>query len=343
MIIGWINEAVRSGARRRLACAELGLDPRTVQRWRAVGIGDDQRHGPKTVPKNKLSKAERKKVVDVCNSPEFRDLSPKQIVPTLADRGTYIASEKTFYRILAEESLLEHRGRAKPPTSTPPDECCAMGPLEVWSWDITYLRTQTRGQFFYLYLFLDVWSRKIVGWTVETEECGNKATVAFSEALAAEGTDGSRLTVHQDNGGPMKSATMKATLERLGVIASYSRPHVSDDNPFSESLFRTLKYCPAYPKDGFATIGAAREWVAAFVVWYNTVHLHSGIGYITPSDRHDGGAEPIMKQRRKVYQAARRRHPERWGSRDTRTWESPDRVRLNPDKLEGFVAETEAA
>jgi transposase InsO family protein len=343
MIMGWIAEAVASGARRRSACAELGLDARTIQRWREQGGGDDRRHGPKTSPANKLTAPERQEIIDISTSPEFRDLSPKQIVPRLADKGRYIASESSFYRTLKSERLLSHRGRAKPPASKAPPEHCATAPCQVWSWDITYLKSRTAGIFYYLYLFEDVWSRKIVGSVVHEEECGERASVAFREALAAERIDGADLVLHQDNGAPMKGATLKATLERLGVIASYSRPRVSDDNPFSEALFRTMKYWPAYPRGGFEDVDAARKWVASFVAWYNTRHLHSGIGFVTPCDRHEGRAEPILARRRSVYAAARQRHPERWNGRATRAWEIPAEVRLNPPRLPLHQTRVEAA
>jgi putative transposase len=193
------------------------------------------------------------------------------------------------------------------------------------------LRAPVRGDFFYLYLIVDVWSRKAVGARVHTHECGELASILVRDTLAAENADPETLAMHQDNGAPMKSATLKATLESLGVMASYSRPHVSDDNPFSESLFRTFKYWPGYPTAGFDSLEHAREWVEDFVAWYNTEHLHSGIGFVTPCERHEGSDEETLASRRAVYEAARQRHPERW-SRDTRVWSSPSTVYLNPSK-----------
>ena len=332
MILASIAEAQRSGARLERVCAELGLDVRTVQRWRNLGEnGEDRRHGPKSEPSNKLSQAERRKVLELANSPEHRNLSPKQIVPKLADSGRYIASESTFYRVLRDEQLLAHRGRAKAANTKPPVEHVAKAPLEVWSWDITYLRSEVAGKFYYLYLHVDVWSRKIVGWAVHETECGDLATTALNAALRAEGIDGRGLVVHQDNGSPMKGATLKATMERLGVIASYSRPRVSDDNPYSESLFRTLKYRPNYPCSPFASIEEARAWVRGFAAWYNHEHLHSSIGFVTPAERHAGHAEAILAARRAVYARACRRNPERW-SGAPRAWKHPAEVRLNPPK-----------
>ena len=172
---------------------------------------------------------------------------------------------------------------------------------------------------------MDVWSRKIVGFSVEDAEC----TELASELLLGAAQCGKPLVLHADNGGPMKGATLKATMEKLGILASYSRPSVSDDNPFSESLFRTMKYCPEYPKGAFTSLDAARAWVAGFVAWYNDVHLHSGIGFITPTDRHSGRGEAILAARRQVYRRARQRRPERW-SGPLRPWTAPATVRLNP-------------
>jgi putative transposase len=332
MILGWLDEAQTNGARLAPACRELGLHPRTVQRWRARGIGDDQRHGPKTAPSNKLTAAERQHVLDVANSPEFRNLSPKQIVPTLADQGRYVASESTIYRMLREEKQLVHRGRAKAPASRSPVEKRATGPGQVWSWDITFLRSSVAGVFFYLYLFVDVWSRKIVAYDVHQVECTELASAMLEEATAREGLRDIDLVLHSDNGSPMKGATIKATMERLGVIASYSRPHVSDDNPFAEALFRTLKYWTEFPNDPFDTPEDARAWADLFVAWYHHEHLHSGIGYVTPLDRHEGRAEAILEHRRAVYEEARQRHPERWSTGRTRAWTASADVILNPTK-----------
>jgi transposase InsO family protein len=269
-------------------------------------------------------------VLAIASSAEYRDKSPNQIVPGLADKGLYVASESSFYRVLREESLDEHRGRQQPRTSKAPQEFCATGPGQVLSWDITYLRAPVFGMFFYLYLYLDVWSRKIVGFRVEDRECGELASGLLREVCQREGLDEGTV-VHQDNGGPMKGATFKATMDMLGVTASFSRPRVSDDNPFSESAYRTLKYHPSYPRGAFESIEAAREWVAAFVAWYNHDHLHSGIGFVSPADRHAGLSDTILTQRKAVYEAAKRRNPARW-SGDTRAWKADADVFLNPTK-----------
>jgi len=319
---------VAAGARLEAACELLGLTARTLERW--ADQDDDGRRGPNTVPANKLTEAERRQIIAVTTSPEFRDQSPKQIVPRLADQGRYLASEATFYRVLHAEDMQHTRGRARPAASRP-REHVATGPWQVASWDITYLRSLMRGKFFYLYLVEDVWSRKILGWEVHEEESDELAAVLIERIRREAGdVDLAGWVLHSDNGGPMKGATMLATLQRLGVVTSFSRPGVSDDNPFSESLFRTLKYCPEYPSAGFATVADARAWVSRFVAWYNHEHQHSGIGYVAPAQRHAGEDVAILAARKAVYERARRRHPTRWAS-DTRAWSRPATVILNPE------------
>jgi hypothetical protein len=207
----------------------------------------------------------------------------------------------------------------------------ANGPNQVWSWDITYLRTPVLGTFFYLYLVIDVWSRRIMAWEVHVAESADLASGLIESTCYALGIDPLGLVLHSDNGGAMKGSTMVATLERLGILPSFSRPHVSDDNPFSEALFRTLKYRPEYPTRPFSDLFAARSWVERFVAWYNTVHLHSSIRFVTPDDRHFGREHALLGRRKKVYELAQASHPERW-SRDTRCWEPIVAVYLNPEK-----------
>lgn len=339
MILGMVNEAVANGARQSRVCEEIGLDPRTLQRWRRDGVGDDGRTGPLSTPKNKLTGAQREEIRSIACSAKFRDLSPKQIVPRLADEGRYVASESTFYRVLAEHDLVAHRGRAKPPTKrSRPTPKVATGPGQVWSWDITYLPGPFKGSFFYLYLILDVWSRKIVAWEVHLRESADLAAALIEKACEAEGIDPGRLMLHSDNGSPMKGATMLATLQALGIAASFSRPQVSDDNPFSESLFRTLKYRPEYPSTPFASAEAACAWIAEFVRWYNEEHLHSAIGFVTPLDRHEERHRAILSRRRDVLEKARERYPERWGRRAIRRLDLVDTVTMHEAVQEGSTA-----
>ena len=326
-----IADAVNQGSRLNPAAQVLGLTIRTVQRWRTQLGGADRRHGPLTAPANKLSSAERQQVLSVANSPAYRDQSPKQIVPRLADQGKYIASESTFYRILREANQLAHRQRSRPAAHRRPKEKTATGSRQVWSWDITYLRSTIRGQFFFLYLILDVWSRKIIAATVFSKECGQNSALLFVEAFHRHGVDPNSLTLHSDNGSPMKGSTMLATLQRLGVVPSFSRPGVSNDNPFSESLFRTMKYRPEYPSRPFETEREAQKWVDAFVHWYNTEHLHSEIRFVTPDDRHYGHDIAKLRKRKDVYEQAKKNHPERW-AQQIRNWSPIEIVRLNPEQ-----------
>jgi transposase InsO family protein len=323
-----IEEAVCAGARLESACATLGLSVRTVQRW--VTRDADNRHGPNRAPANKYSDAERKKIVMIATSPEFRDKPPTQIVPLLADQGLFFGSESMFYRVLHDEKLQNKRGRERPPVSRP-REHVADGPWQLASWDITYLRSHRLGAFFFLYLVVDIWSRKILGWAVHGNESAELAAQLI-EDIRQDATDQdlSGWVLHSDNGGPMKGATMLATLQRLGVVTSFSRPSVSDDNPYIESLFRTLKYCPEYSTAGFASLDDARHWVSRFVDYYNNNHQHSGIGYVAPAKRHTGEDIEILAARREVYARAKALNPERW-SGDTRAWARPLTVTLNPE------------
>ena len=232
---------------------------------------------------------------------------------------------------------MTHRGRARPPTPRPVPTHTATGPNQVWSWDITYLPTTVKGVFLYLYLVMDIWSRRIMGWAVHPTESSDHAAVLLARACEVAGVKPGTLVIHSDNGGPMRGATLLATLQKLGVMPSYSRPRVSDDNPFSEALFRTLKYVPWYSGKPFENADGASRWVEGFVRWYNREHLHSGISFVTPDARHQELDAAQLENRRAVYQAARERHPSRW-SRHTRRWEREAEVSINvrhPRKREG--------
>ncbi len=330
MIVDLIDKAIESGARLKKAAGIVGLSARTIIRWRKQGGGQDQRKGPLTAPANKLSEQERQQILAISNSAPFRDLSPKQIVPKLADQGVYLASESTFYRVLKEHAMLAHRQASKPAV-TRPKEHVATGSCQVWSWDITYLQTSVKGLFFYLYMVVDVWSRKIIAAQIFAEESMEHSSMLLAHACMINGVQPKELVLHSDNGGPMKGATMLATLHKLGVVPSFSRPSVSNDNPYSESLFRTMKYRPEYPLKPFENIEQAQSWVDGFVFWYNTQHLHSSIRYVTPDDRHFGREEHILANRRKVYEKARSQNPNRW-SKNIRNWNPVREVWLNPEK-----------
>jgi transposase InsO family protein len=305
----------------------MGIDKRTFERWRKDPSGD-QRRGPLSEPANKLTEDERDEIIRIATSKEFMDKPPSQIVPALADQGKFVASESSFYKILKAAKLDTPRGRSKPASRKKPKALIASAPNQVYSWDITYLKSEVLGMFFYLYFFMDIYSRKIVGYTVQAEQSAEHASDVIKAICDAERIQRDQLTLHSDNGGPMKGATMGAKLKQLGVIPSFSRPSVSDDNPYSESLFKTTKYCPQYPSKPFASLEAAAEWVEAFVAWYNEEHLHSGIRYVTPGSRHRGEDVAILEVRHAVYEAAKRKHPNRW-SRQTRNWNHIGEVFLN--------------
>lgn len=337
-----IAKARAQGARLEQACEVVGICLRTYRRWTHGGeVGADGR--PQAVrprPANRLSDEERAQVLQVCNEPRFASLPPSQIVPRLADEGVYLASESSFYRVLHAAGQQHHRGRADAPSRKAPSSHEATGPNQLWCWDITYLPSEIRGLYFYLYLVLDVYSRKIVGWEVQASESGDHAAVLLRRTALSEGIQAWRqpLVLHADNGSPMKSATLLATLQWLGVTPSHSRPRVSNDNAFAESVFRTCKYRPEYPSAGFADLEEARAWVMRFVHWYNAEHRHSGLNFVTPEQRHTGRAEGIMTQRIAVYATARARNPLRW-SGNCRNWSLPKSVRLNPEKAEGCMAQ----
>ncbi|MEQ1766478.1 MAG: IS3 family transposase, partial [Methylotenera sp.] len=334
-VIVLVNESITAGARQAQACKVLGLSERTLQRWQTGEIvHGDQRPVRDYQPPHKLTALERAKVLAIANSDEFGHLPPSQIVPRLADQGRYVASESTFYRLLHAENQLAHRRSERPAQSrTKPRAICATAPNQLYSWDITYLPSIIRGQFFYLYLFMDIFSRKIVGWQVYEEESSALAGELLRDLCHCEGIQPNQLILHSDNGSPMKGATMLATLQQLGVMPSLSRPSVSNDNPYSESLFKTLKYRPNYPLKPFAKVTEARDWVLGLVEWYNNEHRHSAIRFVTPTQRHEGLDEELLIKRKTVYETARDRHPQRW-SGSTRNWERIQAVHLNPDKPE---------
>lgn len=336
MTLALLDEAVSAGARLEAACELLGLSARTVARWRGDPGGVDRRGEAAVAPVHKLTPEERETIVRYATCAEYRDLSPRQIVPLLADRGIYVASESSFYRVLHECDLMAHREPSRPRKHHRPTEHLATAPNQVWSWDITYLRSPVRGVFYYLYLVLDVFSRKIVAAEVHIEESAQIAAALIERACEREHVKRDELVLHADNGGPMKGSTMLATLQRLGVIASFSRPAVSDDNPFAEALFRTMKYRPGYPKTPMASLDAARAWVEGFIAWYNGQHLHSGIRFVTPNDRHQRYDVDILAARKKVYAKARARTPRRWTG-PTRNWSPITEVRLNPEVRDACV------
>ena len=332
-----IQIAHSAGARLRLTCTTAGIDERTLQRWKAqdgVVRSDGRPDAVRPRPSHALSEDERAEVLRVANEPRFADVPPARIVPMLADEDIYIASESTFSRVLREHGQTAHRGRAKAPKQVrPPTTHIASAPGQVWCWDMTYLPANVQGRWFYLYLILDLYSRKIVGWEVHDRDDADHAAhlvkrTALSEGIAASL---SKPVLHGDNGATLKATTVLAMLNWLGVKPSYSRPRVSDDNAFAESLFRTAKYRPEFPAKGFADLDAARAWALDFVRWYNVEHRHSGIRYVSPAQRHVGDDRAILAARHALYTKARENHPARWSGK-TRNWSPISAVTLNPER-----------
>lgn len=335
-----ITQAISSGAPKYKACKELGISCKTYNRW--ISINSVKKDGRpiaiRPAPKNKLSSEEKQIILKTCNETEFASLPPTQIVPRLADNGVYIGSESSFYRVLKEAGLQNHRGRASHARRKPPESYCASGPCQVWSWDITWLPGPVKGIFFYLYMIIDIYSRKIVGWEIYDKESGGNASTLIQKAVIKEQCSNNPIVLHSDNGSPMKAATFLETLRRLEIVASYSRPRVSNDNPFSESLFKTCKYRPEYTGKGFKTIIAAREWGLSFVNWYNNQHRHSKINFVTPVQRHKGMDKDILGKRKNIFELAKEQHPERWSGK-TRKWEHQAEVWLNPVRSDSVDTE----
>jgi len=333
-----IDEARGAGVRQSKACEIMAVSARTYQRWHDSSHEQDGRISAKHEAANKLTELERQRMIKLANEPEYADLSPSKIVPKLADEGRYIASESSFYRVLKTEKQLSHRQRSKPARQIKkPRALTATGPNQLYSWDITYLPTAVRGLFFYLYLVMDIYSRKIVGWQVYEAESSALAADLMTDICHRERVPPGQVTLHSDNGSPMKGASLLATLQHLGVMPSYSRPSVSNDNPYSESLFRTLKYRSEYPEHGFTDLQNARTWVTGFVDWYNNRHLHSAIGFVTPNQRHCGEDKEILANRKRVYQQAKAKNPNRW-SGQIRNWDPITEVHLNPEKKKDEAA-----
>jgi len=284
------------------------------------------------VPHNKLTPQETQQVLQTINSEEFKDLPPSQIVPRLADRGCYLASESTLQRILRSHDQNTHRrAERKGQKRSKPFALKATMVNQIYTWDITYLPTTIKGQYFYLYLFVDIFSRFIVGAQVFDCESAQLSADLLKDICQRHGVAKDQVTLHSDNGGPMKGQTILSTMQELGVTASRSRPSVSNDNPYSESLFRTLKYRPQMPVRPFETLQDARLWAIGLVDWYNHEHRHSAIKFVTPAQRHDGLDPQLLQKRAQVYAQARNENPQRW-SKNTRNWSPVTEVHLNPNK-----------
>jgi putative transposase len=301
------------------ACRAFGVSPRTWRHRRQAADGrlparPASQPQPRPVPAWTLPAAERDRIRALLCSPRFCDLAPAQVFNTLLDQGVYLCSESTMYRILRAGSLSGERRRGHRRHRHAAPVLRATGPNQVWTWDISYLRGPARRQWFYLYAVIDMFSRKIVAWTVDTVESEVTARRLLDTAWRREGLTPDALTIHSDRGAPMTSHTLAELFETLGVTRSLSRPRTSNDNPYSEATFKTVKYRPDYP-DRFETIGDVRAWMQAFVHWHNHIHYHSGIGGHHPAAVHDHSAQHTTRARQAVLDHAYAANPARFHNR----------------------------
>jgi len=289
------------------ACQALGVSRSSFYRAR------QPKHAPKPHPKPEraLKPQEKEQVRQVLHSEPFQDSAPREVYAALLDKGQYLCSWRTMYRILKERDLVcERRNQLRHPTYTKP-ELLASGPNQLWSWDLTKLRGPAKWTYYYLYTILDVFSRYVVGWLIAERESARLAEHLISETCAKQGIEPDQLTLHADRGSAMISKTVALLLADLGVTKTHSRPHVSNDNPYSEAQFKTMKYRPGYP-DRFGSIQDARAWARLFFHWYNHEHYHSGLALLTPATVHYGHAQAVLERRQKTLEAAYALHPERF-------------------------------
>jgi putative transposase len=289
---------------------------------------------PRPPSSRALTVAEQATVRDTLNSPRFQDQAPRQVYATLLDEGTYLCSWSTMYRILRRhDEVRERRNQLRHPAYTKP-ELLATTPRQLWSWDITKLKGAQPWTYYYLYVIMDVFSRYVVGWMVMEREAASLAEALIADTCAKEGISVDQLTLHADRGSSMSSKTVAQLLADLGVTKTHSRPHVANDNPYSEAQFKTLKYRPDYPQT-FGSVEDARTWTRAFVAWYNHKHHHSALGLLTPAVVHHGLAADVRNKRREVLGAAQAAHPERFVRGAPRVPDVPRAVWINPPQATG--------
>jgi putative transposase len=292
---------------------------------------------PKLEPVRALSAAERDQVHHTLNSERFADQAPREVYATLLDEGTYLCSPSTMYRVLAEHAeVRERRDQLRHPAYIKP-ELLATRPNQVWSWDITRLLGPAKWTYYYLYVMLDIFSRYVVGWLIAERESGSLAELLITQACAKQQIARDHLTIHADNGGPMIAKPVTLLMTDLGVNPSHSRPHISNDNPFSEAQFKTLKYQPDYP-ERFGSSVDARTWAQTFFPWYNDDHHHSGIGFMTPAAVHYGQAARLFTDRQQTLSVAYAAHPERFVKGQPFPPALPIAVWINPPKLAAGAA-----
>jgi len=318
----------------RPACRALGASPATIYRRRRPPA-PPRPPKPRPTPARALTEPEREAVLEVLHSERFVDVAPEEVFATLLDEGTYLASTRTMYRLLAARhgGVRERRDQLTHPAYANP-ELLAERPNELWSWDVSKLKGPAKWTYYYLYVILDVFSRYIVGWTVQYRENAQLATALIAQAAEQQQIAPKILTLHADRGAPQRAKPVAFLLADLGITKTHSRPYTSSDNPYSESNFKTLKYRPEFPAR-FDTIEHAREHCRTFVDWYNHAHRHSGIGLMTPSAVHHGQAPALHAARGLVLDTAYERHPERFVRRPPVPPELPTAAWINkPDTKE---------
>ena len=324
-----LQEAMLSGARLKPACEVLEISIRTYQRWKK-NIIDKRKGAIKKVPR-KLSPEENQQIIDIANNNEFKDSTPYEIYHCLLERSTYMGSISTIYRVLRAREMVNHRSNCKIPTNrSKPQEQIATNSNQVWTWDITYLPMTIRGMFYYAYVIIDIWDKSIVGWSIQDRESEIHSRNLFDNVFTKESFP--NVHIHSDNGHPMKGTSLMALFSKLHIVNSYSRPRVSNDNPFSESFFKTLKYSPKYPAK-FNSIEEARVWMANFIDNYNNNHRHSGINYFTPNQMKSGDYKNLVAIRNQTIKEAREKNPQRW-SKAVKQWSTNHKVILNPKNKE---------
>jgi len=314
------------------ACQALGVPRSGVYRARrAVQAEKQPSSGPGFVPRA-LSQDEKAEVRQVLNSERFQDSPVREVYATLIDEGRYLCSWRTMYRILAEHNeVRERRNQLRHPNYVRP-ELLATKPNQLWSWDITRLRGPVQWTYYYLYVLLDVFSRYVVGWMIAERETASLAKEFIAETCRRQGIQPEQLTIHADRGSSMISKPVAFLMADLGVTKTHSRPHVPDDNPYSEAHFKTMKYRPDYPTR-FGCAQDARSWAAEFFDWYDYEHHHSALGLLTPADEHYGRAQAVIQQRQQALEAAYQRTPERFVRELPKPQPLPEAVWINPPKL----------
>lgn len=316
------------------ACETVGLPRSNLYRQQRPAVAPQTREQqPRSTPVRALSEREKAAVLAVLNSERFQDQAPREVYATLLDEQQYLCHWRTMYRFLAEnDAVRERRNQLRHPIYAKP-ELLATEPCEVWSWDISKLRGPQKGHYYYLYVILDIFSRYVVGWMIAEVESAELAEQLIAETCAKQGVVRGRLTIHADNGAAMTAKSVAVLMADLGVVKSHSRPYQSNDNPYSEAHFKTLKYRPDYP-DRFGSLADARRWASQFFAWYNHEHHHAGLALLTPFDVHYGWTDQVLAKRQAVLDQAYAAHPERFVQGAPVPARPPEAAWINPPKAE---------